>query len=270
MSEVASESMPFDQGWGVAGRRYLITGTGPGMGGHSARLLVRAGATVACCDVKPEVVESLVAEIGPGAVALSGDITKESVVERVVAEAADKLGGPLDGLVDIVGTGFDKSLADQSIEEFDVEISANLRHAFLLSRLVGPQLGANADGGAMVFISSIVAQSSASLGGFGYAVAKSGLDALIRSAAVELGPLNVRVNGIAPGFILTERLAGMWPQSRLDNVTAQTPLRRLGTPANIAASVYYLLSSMSSHVSGQIINVDGGVSRKFGYNRELI
>lgn len=267
--EMTTAPNPVTSAWGVAGNRYLIAGTGPGMGGHSARMLVEAGASVACCDLKPEVSVALAASIGPGAVALSGDITVEAEAERVVAEAIDRLGGPLDGFVDIVGMGLDKALLDQSLEEFDTEINANLRHAFLLSRLVGQHL-ADGKGGAMVFISSIVAQSSANLGGLGYAVAKSGLDSLVRSAAVELGPHNVRVNAIAPGFIVTDRLAAIWPQSRLDNLAAQTPLRRLGRPAYIAATVYYLLSPMSSHVTGQIINVDGGVSRKFGYNRDII
>ena len=73
---------PLTGPWGVAGRRYLITGTGPGMGGHSARMLTQAGATVACCDVKPEVSAALAESIGPSAVALSGDVTNEADVER--------------------------------------------------------------------------------------------------------------------------------------------------------------------------------------------
>jgi NAD(P)-dependent dehydrogenase (short-subunit alcohol dehydrogenase family) len=248
----------------VAGRRYLVVGVGHGMGGHTATLLSQAGAQVACADIDETTAESIASKLGARPV--TGDVTDRAGAEDIVRQAVLALGGPLDGVLDVVGVGAQVGLGDISPEIFEDQIRLNLRHALYLTQIAGAGMRAEGSGGSILFISSIVAQSSAASQGPAYAMAKAGLESLVRTAAIEYGPANVRVNAIAPGFILNDRATELFSEERRLAIAAQTPLRRLGRPEDIAAAATFLLSPAANFITGQVLNIDGGVSRKFGYD----
>lgn len=248
----------------VEGRRYLVVGVGHGMGGHTATQLSQAGAQVACADIDRTTAESIASKLG--AKAVTGDVTDRAGAEDIARQAALALGGPLDGVLDVVGIGAQVALGDISQEMFDDQIRMNLRHALYLTQIVGASMQAEGRGGSILFISSIVAQSSAARHGPAYGMAKAGLESLVRTAAIEYGAANVRVNAIAPGFILNDRAKELFSEEHRDAIAAQTPLRRLGRPEDIAAAAVFLLSPAASFITGQVLNIDGGVSRKFGYD----
>jgi NAD(P)-dependent dehydrogenase (short-subunit alcohol dehydrogenase family) len=152
---------------------------------------------------------------------------------------------------------------DLSDEEWAWHFDIVLRHAFLATQLGGRKL-AGSGGGVMVFVASASGLTSAPRHA-AYGAAKAGLMSLVRTAAVELGPSNVRVNAVAPGVVWTPRIAEMLSAERKAKNEENTPLRRVALPADIAAAILFLASDLSSFVTGQTLVVDGGVSAKFPY-----
>ncbi len=138
-----------------------------------------------------------------------------------------------------------------------------LRHAYLLSQLFGAAMAA-AGGGTMAFVASVSGLSSAPRHA-AYGAAKAGLMSLVRTAAVELGPLGVRTNAVAPGVVWTPRVSGYLGDEGRERNIANTPLRRVALPADIAAALLFLTSDLSGYVNGQTLVVDGGVGSKFPY-----
>lgn len=250
-----------DTGKPLTGRRYLVAGVGQGMGGHSARMLRRAGAELACLDVDPEAAKRAAAEVD--GLALTGDVTDRQAVERLVHQAEAEL-GPLDGLVDIVGLGITRRFLEITEELLDHQLAVNTRQAVYLMQAVGRLLSTRG-GGEMVVITSILNQTSAPEQS-AYGAAKAALASFVRSAAIELAPHRIRVNAVSPGIIVTPRVAGMFDQATFDRLSGQTPLGRLGRPEDIAAAVCFLMSPQASFITGQTLVVDGGVSMKFGYS----
>ena len=116
----------------------------------------------------------------------------------------------------------------------------------------------------MAFVASVSGLTSAPLHA-AYGAAKAGLIGLVKSAAVELGPLGVRVNAVAPGVVWTPRVSGYLGEEGRKTNAANAPLRRVALPADIAAALLFLVSDLASYVSGQTLVVDGGVSAKFPY-----
>jgi NAD(P)-dependent dehydrogenase (short-subunit alcohol dehydrogenase family) len=215
---------------------------------------------VVCVDVDADRAGEVAAEVGGYAVV--GDATRREDAERVFDEAAGALGG-LDGVVDIVGMARYATLLDVDDEEWDWHFDVVLRHAYLAVQLGGRRLTAGA-GGVMAFVASVSGLTSAPRHA-AYGAAKAGLMALVRSAAVELGPSGVRVNAVAPGVVWTPRVSALLGEEGRARNEANTPLRRVAQPADIAAALLFLCSDLSSYVSGQTIVVDGGVAAKFPY-----
>ena len=151
------------------------------------------------------------------------------------------------------------SLLEIDDENWDWSHDMNVRHAFLVSQELGKRMVATG-GGTMVFIASASGFSAAPMHA-AYGVAKAGLMAYVQSLAVELGPLGVRANAIAPGVVLTPRMeAAFTAEQRVAN-SAVVPLGRMGSPVDIASGVLFLTSDLSSFVSGRTILVDGAVAR---------
>jgi NAD(P)-dependent dehydrogenase (short-subunit alcohol dehydrogenase family) len=119
-------------------------------------------------------------------------------------------------------------------------------------------------GGSMVFVASVSGLQSAPMHS-AYGVAKAGLMSLVRSAAVELGPRNIRVNAVAPGVVWTPRVSGYLGEEGRQKNAENAPLRRVALPADIASAILFLTSDLSSYVTGQTLVVDGGVTAKFGW-----
>jgi NAD(P)-dependent dehydrogenase (short-subunit alcohol dehydrogenase family) len=160
------------------------------------------------------------------------------------------------GVVDIVGVAGIRPLADTDDAAWAAQFDIVLRHAYLAVQ-IGGRVMAESGGGTLTFVGSL-SGDLAVRGQVAYGVAKAALHHLVRSAAVELGPRQVRVNAVAPGFIRTPRLNGRLDESQWTEIGRHVPIGRAATPAEIAGPLLFLSADLSSHVTGQVLGVDGG------------
>lgn len=183
------------------------------------------------------------------------DVRDPAAVESFVQGAQERLGG-LQILINNAGIARDRALWHMSDEQWHDVIDTNLSGAFHLLRVVAPVFRGQ-QFGKIVNVSSIHGIRS-EFGLSNYAASKAGLLGLTRSAAIELGPSNVNVNAVAPGYIRTTRLAAGVPAEVLDQARERTVLSRLGDPQDVAHVVVFLCSEMARHITGVTIPVDGG------------
>ena len=240
------------------GRRFVVLGAGQGIGRQSAHALASVGARVACVDLEDDRAREVASEID--GVAVSGDATQRRDATRIFMDATAALGG-LDGIVDIIGMARYAQLLDIADEDWDWHFDIVLRHAYLAVQLGGRLLAASS-GGVMAFVASVSGLTSAPQHA-AYGAAKAGLMALVRSAAVELGPAGIRVNAVAPGVVWTPRVSALLGDAGRERNEANTPLRRVAQPSDIAAALLFLCSDLAGYVSGQTLVVDGAVGAKF-------
>jgi NAD(P)-dependent dehydrogenase (short-subunit alcohol dehydrogenase family) len=242
------------------GRGVVVVGAGQGIGRQAAHALASAGARVLCVDIDPARAEHVAGEVG--GVPWSGDARLRRDVERLVTDAADAL-GRIHGIVDILGEARFSGVLDVTDDDWDWTFDMVLRHAFLTGQIGGRAM-VGSGGGALVFVASVSGITSAPRHA-PYGAAKAGLMSLVRSLAVELGPQGVRANAVAPGVVWTPRVSGyLGAEGRARN-SANTPLRRIAEPSDIATAILFLASDLSSFVTGQTLVVDGGVAAKFPY-----
>jgi 7-alpha-hydroxysteroid dehydrogenase len=241
------------------GRVAIVTGAGKGIGAGCAKALAEAGADVVCAartQADIDAVADQVRALGRRALAVATDVTVTEQLESLVARTADEL-GRIDVLVNNAGGSLPRPVMATSERSFEMALRFNVTSAFLLSKLVVPHM-IEAGAGAIVNISSRSA-SMVQPCFTAYATAKAALSMMTRAMAPELAP-KVRVNAIEVGGIETDALAAVLSD---DTVRAQlvgnTPMQRVGRPADIAAAVVYLSSPASSFVTGKIFEVDGGV-----------
>jgi pteridine reductase len=235
----------------------LITGAARRIGAAIARRLHAAGARVVihCNRSRPEA-EALAAELN-GLRALSsavvqGDLLDVSAYQRIVAESAQAF-GRLDALVNNASSFHPTPFGEIGAAQWDDLVGSNLRAPLFLAQAAAPALARAR--GAIVNVIDIHAERPLP-GYLVYSVAKAGLAGLTRALAIELGP-DVRVNGVAPGAILWPEGEQHFQASERARITAQTPLGRIGDPADVAGAVKYLLLD-APFVTGQILAVDGG------------
>jgi NAD(P)-dependent dehydrogenase (short-subunit alcohol dehydrogenase family) len=243
------------------GRRIVVIGAGQGIGRQATHALAAVGARVVCVDRDGDLAKDIAAEVG--GVPWVGDVIQRPEVERLFDEAAAELGG-VDGVVDIVGMAQYAGLLegiDDELWQWHQDIC--LRHVFLSLQYGGRKLR-DAGGGSMVFVAS-ASGITAAPDHAAYGAAKAGVMSLVRSAAVELGPLGIRVNAIAPGVVWTPRVSGYLGDEGRQRNAENAPLRRVALPADIAAGILFFTSELSGYVSGQTLSVDGGVGVKFPY-----
>jgi NAD(P)-dependent dehydrogenase (short-subunit alcohol dehydrogenase family) len=241
------------------GRNFVVIGAGQGIGRQATHALASAGARTFCVDLDADLADDVAKEVD--GVAWSGDATKRDDAESMFASAQAAF-GRVDGLVDIIGMARYADLLELSDDDWDWHFDIVLRHAYLAMQLGGRVM--RGDGGAMVFVASVSGITSAPRHA-AYGAAKAGLMALVRSGAVELGPLGIRVNAVAPGVVWTPRVSAyLGDEGRIRN-TETAPLRRVALPADIASAILFLASDLSAYVTGQTLVVDGGVGAKFPY-----
>ena len=183
------------------------------------------------------------------------DVRDPAAVHGFIDRSVEKLGG-LHVLVNNAGIARDRALWRLTDEQWQTVIETNLTGAFNLIRAVSPIFRGQADG-KIVNVASVHGIRS-EFGLANYAASKAGLISLTRSAALELGPSNVNVNAVAPGYIRTTRLTEGVPSEILDRARERSALARLGDPQDVANVVVFLCSEMARHVTGAVVPVDGG------------
>ncbi len=244
-----------------AGRVAVVTGGARGIGAATARRFASEGASVAVLDLEEGSAAATAAGLGAEkAIGVGCDVSQADAVETAVSRVVEELGG-LDILINNAGVTRDNLLFKMTEQEWDAVLGVHLKGAFLMCRAAQKVMVAQKYG-------KIVSLSSTSaLGNRGqanYSAAKMGIQGLTRTLALELGPLGINVNAVAPGFIVTdmtdataERL-GLTPEAFQEAAAQATPIRRVGSPDDIAAAVSFLCSDEASFITGQTLYVDGG------------
>ena len=241
---------------GLANKVAIVTGGGRGIGQAIALRLAQEGAKVAICDVQnSEETAARIVELGGAALALKVDITADSQVKEAVETILSEWGA-VDILVNNAGITRDGLLMRMQESEWDAVLDVNLKGAFLFSRAVlRPMLKQRR--GRIISIASVVGLMG-NPGQTNYAASKAGLIGFSKSLAREVASRGITVNCVAPGFIasdMTDALSEAQRKALLD----QVPLGEIGLPEDVAAAVAFLASDDARYITGQTINVDGGL-----------
>jgi glucose 1-dehydrogenase len=247
----------------LLGRKALVTGSSKGIGYGIALRLAQEGADVAVnYNSDPRGAEEALAEIhalGRQGVSLKANLGDVGEVQRLVAESADALGG-LDVLVNNAGIEKHAAFWDVTERDFDAVLDVNLKGVFFATQAFVRRCRAANRPGKVINISS-VHEEMAFPNFAAYCASKGGVRMLTRTLAVELGPLGVTINSIAPGAIETPINATLLHDpAKLQSLVRQIPLGRLGTPADVAGLAVFLASRDSDYVTGTTYFADGGLS----------
>jgi len=262
---VAEEPEPEPVADGFPGKLAIVTGGATGLGRHIALDFARAGCTVAFCYVPMDgrdvaemavLTEMAISAMGCSVLAMQCDVRDPQQVAQFITEAVTRFGPP-HFLVNNAGIAHDGAIWRLTDEAWHEVMDTNVTGAFHLTRACAPYFRKQ-HYGKIVNISA----HQAGKPGFGvanYAASKAALEGLTRATAVELGPANVNVNAVAPGFVRTERMA-MLPAEVIERAMMNSVLGRLAEPEDVAHVVTFLCSDAARHVTGQVIVVDGGLS----------
>jgi len=240
----------------LEGQNVLVTGGSRGIGRHTALLMARLGAKVAVAYGRDEAAaRETLAQMGGAGVVLGADLARAGEAERLVARAEEAL-GPLDVLVANHGIWKRAAIETMSPEQWDEMLDTNVGAVRALASEAARRMVARGRG-AIVLVASTAGQRGEPFHSH-YAASKGAVIALTKSLGAELGPRGVRVNCVAPGWVMTEM-----SRPALDGATGETirhaiPLGRPGTPGEIAGPIAFLASDLASYLHGQILSVNGG------------
>ncbi|MBN2329821.1 MAG: glucose 1-dehydrogenase [Candidatus Omnitrophica bacterium] len=243
----------------LEGEIALITGGGTGIGLGMARCMAQAGAQVILAGRRENVLQEAVQSIGSLAAYEIFDVTQLDEASRMLNRIQDRIGSPTI-LINNAGNHLKKSALETTSEEFLQILNTHVNGSFALTRAVAPIM-IERGRGSILFIASMT-----SLFGLpqtvAYSAAKSAYVGLVGTLAAELSPHGVRVNAIAPGFIITEisRNAFDNDPERLERVLRRTPMNRRGDPEDIGYAAVYLCSQAAKYITGVILPIDGGSS----------
>jgi len=240
-------------------RIALVTGGARGIGYAIASRLAEDGYSIVISDILTEAASEAAVLIAAASnvetLALSADVSKPEYVSKMVDDVVQKFGS-LDILVNNAGIARDNLMLRMEERDWDLVMAVNLKSAFLCTKAASRVMMKNR-WGRIINMSSVVGIMG-NAGQANYSASKAGLIGLTKTAAKELGARNITVNAVAPGFIQTEMTENL-PQAAKDNFLSQIPLKRAGTPVDVARIVSFLASDDAEYITGQVIHCDGGM-----------
>ncbi len=243
----------------LAGKIALVTGGSRGIGRAVCLRLAAMGAVVGInCVSRAETAREVQAEIeaaGGRAFVVPFDVADSQAVNEAIKNIVTEH-GRLDILVNNAGITRDGLMARMKDEDWDAVLATNLKGAFLCARAASRSM-MKSRWGRIVNISSVIGYLG-NAGQVNYAAAKAGLTGLTRAMARELASRGVTVNGVAPGYIVTDMTSGLDEEIRA-KIMAQVPLARLGEPEDVAAAVAFLVSDEAGYMTGEVLHVNGGM-----------
>lgn len=239
-------------------KNAIVTGAARGIGAAIALKLADAGCNLLVSDIDGDGVEAVAGQIrakGRKAVAMKSDVSKMGDAEKMIETALEQLGS-VDILVNNAGITRDNLMMRMSEAEWDSVININLKGTFnCIKAATRAMLKQRA--GKIVNLASVVGVMG-NAGQANYSASKAGVIGLTKSVAKEFGPRNIQVNAIAPGYIETEMTKNL-PDAAKEAFLTLIPLKRPGNPEDVANIVLFLASPLSDYVTGQVLNVDGGM-----------
>jgi NAD(P)-dependent dehydrogenase (short-subunit alcohol dehydrogenase family) len=248
--------MTYDPLFTVENQVVLVSGASRGIGFAIAKAFAERGARVTLTGRDAGTAGAAAASIGHGTAGAACDVTDPAAGRRLV-DGLVAAHGHLDTLINVAGVNRRKPALDVTEDDYDAVVDANLRGAFFLSQAAGRHMVARGSGNQINIGSLTTILPGPHL--LPYAVSKAGIGRMTQVLALEWGPHNVRVNAIAPGFIITDLTRKLWSHPKmLDWGIPGHPLRRLGTPDDLVSTALYLASPGAAWMTGQVVTVDGG------------
>nr|WP_316653450.1 3-oxoacyl-[acyl-carrier-protein] reductase [uncultured Gellertiella sp.] len=240
----------------LTGRKALVTGATGGIGEEIARALHAQGATVGLHGTRAEKLEALATELSDRVHVFPADLSNRDAVKKLAETAEAELGG-IDILVNNAGITKDGLFVRMSDQDWDAVLEVNLTSVFRLTReLTHPMMRRRY--GRIINITSVVGVTG-NPGQANYCASKAGMIGLSKSLAQEIATRNVTVNCVAPGFI-ESAMTGKLNDKQKEAIMGAIPMKRMGTPAEIASAVVYLASGEAAYVTGQTIHINGGMA----------
>jgi 3-oxoacyl-[acyl-carrier protein] reductase len=241
----------------LTGKTALVTGASGGIGGAIAKALHGQGATVVLSGTRAEALEAVKAELGSRAFIAPANLSDIASVEALPKAAEEAAGNGIDILVNNAGITRDNLFMRMKDDEWDQVIAVNLTAAFRLSRAVLRGM-MKKRWGRIIQITSVVG-ATGNPGQGNYAAAKAGLVGMTKSLAAEVASRNITVNAVAPGFIQTA-MTDVLTDLQKQTISTRIPAGRMGLPEEIAAAVVYLASQEAAYVTGETIQINGGMA----------
>lgn len=241
----------------LEGKTAVITGGGRGIGAASAKKFLAEGANVVIVDVNQEDLDHVVTEAGEQQERILGikaDITNKADIDHVLEKAVQTF-SKVDIVINNAGITADAQLLKMEEEDWDKVINVNLKGVFLVTQKVAALM--KEQGSGVILNASSVVGIYGNFGQTNYAASKFGINGMTKTWAKELGRYKIRVNSVAPGFILSPMTEKM-PEKALSMMKEKAVLGTLGTPEDIANAYAFLASDEASFITGTVLNVDGG------------
>jgi 3-oxoacyl-[acyl-carrier protein] reductase len=240
----------------------LVTGASSGIGRATASYLAQCGAAVAISyhanETGAEAAKAEITKTGGRAIAVRADVTRTEDINELVLQTSQQL-GPIDILVNNAGSLVERlKILELTEERWDYVMNLNLKSAFLCSQAVAASM-IDRKSGAIVNVSSIAGRNGGALGSIHYSTAKGGLIAMTKGFAKELAPHGIRVNSVSPGVIATPYHETFSTPEMMKGYVAGIPLGRVGSPEEVARVIGFLVSSDSSYLCGETIEINGGM-----------
>jgi 3-oxoacyl-[acyl-carrier protein] reductase len=253
-----------------SGKTVLVTGGGAGIGPPTAEAFANAGARVAIIEIDPARAADVQAALGDNALVITGDVTDHDAVKGAAQAIEERFGG-LDVLVNNVGDFLNLAKPFEELSEAEISrlYMTNLGHVFAVTHAMIPLLRKNAPGSSIVSVSSVE--------GFRgipncavYAACKAGITGFTQSLALELGPVGIRVNLIAPETTDTAQVpvSLMVPEENRKHIPSWLPLGRFGEPSDMAGGILFLASPYAAWITGTALHIDGGALAAAGWYRD--